>query len=134
MFGTTDLPITAVTIALPFNGTAGGSAIQPETLQKVTFSGDSSFTIPNGALVISDPIRFTVKPRSVLAITIYLAQGQPSNYITSHPGSRTLSWFSRGNYVSDTNLTSSTTLNVAHWCVYPLHMFIICLTHLEGTS
>ncbi|TFK68845.1 hypothetical protein BDN72DRAFT_858143 [Pluteus cervinus] len=52
-FGTTDLPITAVTVALPAGGQAGVGAIQPSTLQTVTFSGGSSFVIPNGALALN---------------------------------------------------------------------------------
>ncbi|OCL14528.1 extracellular GDSL-like lipase/acylhydrolase [Glonium stellatum] len=114
-FGTTNLPITAVTVALPANGTAGSSAIQPSTLQTVTFSKSTSFTVPNGALVVSDPINFSVQPQSMLTVTIYLAQGQQTNYITSHPGSRTTSWFSFGNHVNDTNMTDPSLQGAAHW-------------------
>jgi hypothetical protein len=115
-FGLNDLPITAVTVALPDQGAAGVSAIQPKTLQIVTFSGNTSFTIPNGALAVSDPINFSIKPQSNLAITMYLANGQQSNYITSHPGSRTNSHFSFGNYVHAANLTDPSTQTAAHWC------------------
>ncbi len=116
-FGTTDLPITAVTVALPFNGSAGVAAIQPRTLKTVTFSGSKNYTIPNGALVVSDPIEFKVEPQSMLSVTIYLADGQksPTNAITSHPGSRTTSWISAGNQVSATNITDASSTNVAHW-------------------
>ncbi|KAF8957218.1 SGNH hydrolase-type esterase domain-containing protein [Flammula alnicola] len=105
-FGVTDLPITAVTIALPVNGSAGVSAIQKGTLKTVTFSGDQSVDIPNGALVVSDPINFSIEPQSMITTT---------NSITSHPGSRTTSWFSFGNFVSAENLTDPSTQNVAHW-------------------
>lgn len=115
VFGTIDLPITAVTIALPFNGSAGASAIQPGTVKSLTFSGNTSAVIPNGALIVSDPIDFAVKSQSVLAVTIYLATGQPSNYVTSHPGSRTTSWFTLGNYVSVANLTGASVQSAAHW-------------------
>lgn len=115
VFGLNDLPITAVTVALPYNGSAGASSIQPQTLQTVTFSGNTSFIIPNGALVVSDPIDFPIKPQSMLAVTMYLAGGQQSNYITSHPGSRTTSWFSFGNYVHATNMTDPSTQSAAHW-------------------
>lgn len=114
-FGTTNLPITAVTVALPANGAAGSSAIQPSTLQTVTFSNSASFTIPNGALAVSDPINFLVQPQSILTVSIYLAQGQQSNYITSHPGSRTTSWFSFGNNVNDTDITGSSRQSAVHW-------------------
>lgn len=114
-FGLNDLPITAVTVALPYQGAAGASAIQTQTLQTVTFSGNTSFIIPNGALAVSDPINFPIKPQSMLAVTMYLADGQQSNYITSHPGSRTTSWFSFGNYVHAANMSDSSTQSAAHW-------------------
>ncbi|KAI0798183.1 SGNH hydrolase [Abortiporus biennis] len=115
-FGTTDLPITAATIALPLNGTAGASAIIPSTLQTITFSGNSSIDIPNGALVVSDPIAMQVKPQSMITVTLYLAQGQVSNDITSHPGSRTTSWFSAGNHLSAADVsTISGTMSAEHW-------------------
>ncbi|KAL1955633.1 hypothetical protein VTO42DRAFT_8366 [Malbranchea cinnamomea] len=117
-FGGSDLPITAVTIALPRpgeNGGAGTSAIRVETLQSLTFSGDSSFTVPVGALVVSDPIKFKIKSQSVVTVSIYLAKGQETNDIASHPGSRTSSWFSFGNYVDAEDLTDASTQKVEHW-------------------
>jgi len=115
-FGLTDLPITSITVALPFNGSAGVSAIQPSTLQTVTFSGgDESIIIPNGALVVSDPLDFPMEPQSMLAVTMYLASGQQGTAITSHPGSRTTSWMTIGNQISASNLTGSELNNTAHW-------------------
>ena len=114
-FGINSLPITAVTVALPYNGSAGSSAVQPQTLQTITFSGATSFTIPNGALVVSDPLNFPIKPQSMITVTMYLAQGQQGFSITSHPGSRTTSWFSNGNSVNATNVTGSSSQSAAHW-------------------
>jgi len=102
-------------VALPSNGTSGTSEIQTQTLKTVTFSGSPNFTIPDGALVVSDPIDFTVLAQSELAITIYLAEGQESNDITSHPGSRATSFISFGNYVSAPNLTDPSTESLQHW-------------------
>ncbi|KAI0263062.1 SGNH hydrolase [Gloeopeniophorella convolvens] len=113
VFGTVDLPITAVTVALPGNGATGVSDIQPGTLQNVTFSGSSSVTVPNGALVVSDPLNFPIKPQSAISVTMFLQDGQASNDITSHPGSRTTIYFTNGNHVTATNLTSTT--SVQHW-------------------
>ena len=76
VFGTSSLPITAVTVALPDNGTAGSVAIQPHTLQAVTFSGSRSFSVPDGALVVSDPLAFPVKAQSMITVTMFLADGQ----------------------------------------------------------
>ena len=117
VFGVNSLPISAVTVALPYNGSAGTNAIQPGRLQAVTFSGATSFTVPNGALAVSDPLSFPIKPQSMITVTMYLAQGQQGFSITSHPGSRTTSWFSLGNSINATTLNSSFTQSVAHWLV-----------------
>jgi lysophospholipase L1-like esterase len=116
-FGVTNLPITAVTIALPVNGSAGVHQIQASTVQKVTFSGKSSISVPNGALAVSDPLPFKIKPQSMLTVSIYLETGQTTNSITSHPGSRTTSYWQFGNAVSAPALTvtNNTTQSAAHW-------------------
>ncbi|KAI0764829.1 extracellular GDSL-like lipase/acylhydrolase [Fomes fomentarius] len=113
-FGTTSLPITAATIARPANGAPGTSAIDTSTVKTLTFSGSPSFTIPNAALVVSDPIDFDVEAQTELSITLYLASGQVGNDITSHPGSRTTSFMTFGNQVSAANLTGQIQ-SVAHW-------------------
>ncbi|KAJ9609609.1 hypothetical protein H2200_005937 [Cladophialophora chaetospira] len=115
-FGLTDLPITAMTVALPSNGSSGDSAILPSTLQSVTFSGgEAGITIPDGALAVSDPLNFPVKPLQTITVTLYLATGQNGTYITSHPGSRATSWFTMGNQVGATNLTGPLLNSTAHW-------------------
>ncbi len=112
-FGGTVLPITAVTIALPKDGHAGVSAIQPGTVRRVTFSGRSSVDVPKGALVVSDPLDFTLAPGTNLTVTTYLATGQASNEITSHPGSRTTSHLLVGNHVESADLPGATPTD--HW-------------------
>ncbi|KAF5386549.1 hypothetical protein D9757_005883 [Collybiopsis confluens] len=114
-FGVNNLNITAATIALPADGQPGSSAIEPSTLKTLTFSGSQSFSIPNGALVVSDPVDFSIRPQSTLTVTIYLEHGQDGFAITSHPGSRTTTWMAFGNMVSAANITSTTVSSVAHW-------------------
>ncbi|KAF2996011.1 hypothetical protein E8E13_001677 [Curvularia kusanoi] len=117
VFGGSNLPITAVTVALPANNTAGIHQIQTQTLQKVTFSGKDSISIPNGALAVSDPISFSIKAQQVITVTAYLATGQTTNSITSHPGSRTNSWWQFGNAVNAAEIavTDASTQTAAHW-------------------
>lgn len=86
---TAPLNITAATVALPLDGAPGASAIDPKTLQTLTFSGSPGFSLPNGALLVSDPVNFPIKPLSTLTVTIYLENGQDAFNVTSHPGSRT---------------------------------------------
>lgn len=117
VFGGSNLPITAVTVALPANQTAGIHQIQTSTLQKVTFSGKAGISIPNGALAVSDPINFPIKGAQVVTVSMYLASGQTTNSITSHPGSRTTSWFQFGNAVDAAQIavTDANTQSTAHW-------------------
>jgi lysophospholipase L1-like esterase len=115
VFGATQLNITAMTVALPFNNTAGQSVIETSTLQTVTFSGDNSIVIPDGSLAVSDPIPFPIKAQSNIAVSIYLAGGQLGNAITSHPGSRTNSYYQFGDAVTAQNLTDPSVQTVAHW-------------------
>lgn len=115
-FGASDLPITAVTIALPANNTSGSASIITSSLKPVSFSGSPSFIVPNGAVVFSDPISFPVTAGQILSVTMYLATGQTTNSITGHPGSRTTSYMAPGNHVSSANLsTVAGVANVDHW-------------------
>ncbi|EJD40598.1 extracellular GDSL-like lipase/acylhydrolase [Auricularia subglabra TFB-10046 SS5] len=117
VFSDASLPITAVTIALPAGGAAGVGAIQPNTLKTLTFSGKTSFIVPNGALVVSDPIDFPVKPQSMVAVSMFLQDGQvtSTNSVTSHPGSRTTSWFAFGDQTRAANITGQQLQSTAHW-------------------
>ncbi|TDD78987.1 SGNH/GDSL hydrolase family protein [Actinomadura darangshiensis] len=112
-FGGTALPITKVSVALPDGGRAGVSAIEPGTSRPVTFHGRSAVVVPVGAQMVSDPLPFPVAPRSVLSVTTYLADGQASTDITSHPGSRTTSYMVAGDHVGDTDLPGAT--HADHW-------------------
>lgn len=104
-----------MTVALSGNGTAGINTIQTHTLKDVKFSGSSSYTVPQGALVVSDPIDLAVAAQSILTVTMYLVNGQPGSPITSHPGSRTTSWFALGNQVSAASLGGESLKSAAHW-------------------
>jgi lysophospholipase L1-like esterase len=112
-YGGTDLPITMVSVARPLGGQAGVSAIQAGTSQPVTFDGRAAIDIPVGAQMVSDPLDFPAPARSNLTVTIYLATGQASANITSHPGSRTTSYMLAGNHVDDEDLPGATPVN--HW-------------------
>ncbi|MGH3415407.1 MAG: SGNH/GDSL hydrolase family protein, partial [Actinocrinis sp.] len=112
-FGGAALPITGASIALPAGGAAGVSAIQPGSVRELTFDGNGSVTIPNGSQAVSDPIDFPLQALSNLTVNLYLAQGQASNNITSHPGSRTTTYMVDGNHLDDADLPGAA--SVAHW-------------------
>jgi lysophospholipase L1-like esterase len=112
-FGGSALPITAATVALPLDGKAGVSAIRPGTTRPLTFHGRPSVTVPVGAQIVSDPLPFAVAPQSNLTVTTYLATGQLTTNITSHPGSRTTSYLVAGNQVASDDLVGATPVD--HW-------------------
>jgi lysophospholipase L1-like esterase len=112
-FGGTALPITAVTVALPVDGQAGVSAVRPDTTRRVSFNGRPSVTVPVGAQMVSDPLNFPLAARSNLTVTVYLADGQRSLEVTSHPGSRTSSYLLAGNHVDAADLPGATRTD--HW-------------------
>ncbi|MFD6427051.1 SGNH/GDSL hydrolase family protein [Streptomyces sp. NPDC060198] len=112
-FGGAALPLTSVSVALPAGGRAGASAIRPATFRTVTFSGSASTVVPVGSQAVSDPLDFDVAPGTNLTVTVYLAHGQASNSVTSHPGSRTTSYLLAGDHVRDEDLTGAA--SAAHW-------------------
>ncbi|MEU4766589.1 SGNH/GDSL hydrolase family protein [Actinosynnema sp. NPDC023794] len=112
-FGGAPLPITAVTVAQPRGGQAGVNAIEPGTSRQVTFHGKTSTTIQKGAQTVSDPISFPLAAQANLTVTAYLAQGQASTSITSHPGSRTTSHLLAGDHVRADTMSGSTPTD--HW-------------------
>ncbi|MEU9057522.1 SGNH/GDSL hydrolase family protein [Streptomyces sp. NPDC048430] len=112
-FGGAALPITKVSVALPLDDKAGTSAIAPGTTRPVTFQGRSSVSVPVGAQAVSDPLDFALAPGSNLTATVYLATGQASTSITSHPGSRTTSYLRAGEHVADADLPGATPTD--HW-------------------
>lgn len=113
-YGDTPLPLTAVTLALPQGGAAGASAIVPGSGRPVTFAGRRAATVPVGAQLVSDPLDLEMRPASVVTVTTYLATGQPSLALTSHPGSRTTSYLRTGDHTEDQDLQPGAT-PVDHW-------------------
>lgn len=112
-FGGSALPVTAVSVALPAGGRAGTSGITAGSSRAVTFHERASVTVPVGAQAVSDPLDFDLAPGSNLTVTVYLAQGQASEAVTSHPGSRTTSYLQAGDHLQDTDLAAATPAD--HW-------------------
>ncbi|TDE34176.1 SGNH/GDSL hydrolase family protein [Nonomuraea mesophila] len=112
-FGGAPLPVTAASVALPEGGRAGVSTIRPGTARPVTFSGRPFADVPVGAQVVSDPLDLAPEPGSVLTVSLHLADGQTSELVTSHPGSRTTSYLAAGDHVAAADLPDATPVD--HW-------------------
>jgi lysophospholipase L1-like esterase len=113
VFGGADLPIARAHVARPLAGRAGESAIQPGTGAAVTFGGRPAAALPAGAQVVSDPLDYPLAAGMNVTVTIYLAAGQASGRITSHPGSRTTSHLLAGNHAGAHDLPGATPVD--HW-------------------
>jgi lysophospholipase L1-like esterase len=108
-FGIAPLHFTSVHIARPLS--AAASKIDPASDRALSFSGSSDVTVPAGAEYISDPIDYPVTALSNLAITYYLET--PPVQQTSHPGSRSTTYFTHGNLVSAVDLPDAKKID--HW-------------------
>ena len=108
-FGNGPMALAAVRVA----ASAGGDVIKTETEKALTFSGQSSVTIPAGETILSDAFDFNLAPLSDVAVTIYFHE-TPED-VTGHPGSRTTSFLMAGEAVSATNLPAAA--RTQHWFV-----------------
>lgn len=68
--GTEPVTLTKVTLARAM----GDREISLHNARLVTFGGEESVTIPAGGEVFSDEINFRIKPKGVLAVSIYLGE------------------------------------------------------------
>ena len=108
-FSMSPVTLAAVHIAV----SAGGSAIDASTDTALRFAGEPQVTMKPGGAVTSDPLRFALKPRSDVTITIYFGDTSPD--VTGHPGSRTTSYLLPGNHVSATDFPGG--VQTEHWYV-----------------
>lgn len=124
-FGSAPLSITQSTLALATENLSGSPEIQLQTIQTVTFDGSESTTIPAGALMVSDAVDFQsiLQPQTVLSISIFIEAGHNAQCITAHPGSRTTSYFIKGNRVFEGDLNRLIAKQTDHWFVKKAPLF-----------
>ena len=100
--GSSALVIGAAHIALP--GSAPGS-IDPTSDQVLTFSGQSTATVPPGAPIVSDPVNFPVASLSTIAISAVLT----SSVTVGHAIGGATAYLAAGNHVADPTMPGATT-------------------------
>jgi lysophospholipase L1-like esterase len=105
-FGSDPLVIGTAHIAL--RGQA--ASIVAGSDHALTFSGKSSFTIPVGGLIVSDPVNLQVPPLSDLAVSIYLPSAATAS--TTHLLALQTSYIASGagDFTSAVNLPRATTI------------------------
>ncbi|EED13364.1 extracellular GDSL-like lipase/acylhydrolase, putative [Talaromyces stipitatus ATCC 10500] len=115
-FGHEPLTIAEVTIAQSAGNVSGTNEIQPGTMCHVTFCGDRGAQIPAGAQIVSDPVDIgPLPPSTALSISLFLPNEPSLEAVTTHPGSRTTSWFTAGNKISELSFSGRDVGQVDHW-------------------
>lgn len=102
-FGALPLQIGAAGIALS-NGKDG---IQANTDHALTFDGRTSVKIPPGAVIISDPVNWSVPAQSDVAVSLYLSP-QDVVGVTQHADARQTHYQTYGNTVHSPALENAT--------------------------
>lgn len=75
------------------------STILPETDMAVTVNGETSFVIPRGQVICTDPIDLAVEGLENLAISMYFGKA-PTTNITGHRGARATTYQMKGDQTS----------------------------------
>ena len=91
----------------------GADRVDVSSHATLTFTGDTTVSIPPGSFVWSDELNESVPSRTEIAITLHMT-GVPAR-LTGHPGSRTTSFIASGNHVRDPALQSA--VKTEHWYV-----------------
>lgn len=109
-FGATPLVVGAVHIALR----SSGAAIVPASDRPVTFSGRSSFTIPPGAEMLSDPVDINVPQLGDLAISIFVPnKTDPPTWHST--GLHTTYISAPGDFTASANIPDATKRTSWYW-------------------
>jgi lysophospholipase L1-like esterase len=89
------------------------STINPTTTKTLTFNKQEGVPMQAGEVITSDPVKFDLKPRMDLAITIHF--GETSSDLTGHPGSRTTSYILSGNQMANKDFEDA--IKTDHWYI-----------------
>jgi len=98
-FGTAPVTIGGASLALHDKDLD----IVTSSLRKLTVNGASSFRIPAGAMLLSDPVDLQIPARTELAVDIFVPDdlGSGTSPITMHAGANQTSYVTAGNHVGE---------------------------------
>lgn len=108
-FGTEPLTFGAVQVGRPVK--VGSAAIVPKSNRPVTFSGETSVTVPAGAEYWSDPVAFSAAPLSSVTVSFHLETAPAQQ--TGHPGSRATTYIVHGDQAAAPDWPGAQ--HVDHW-------------------
>jgi len=108
-FGKAPLILDAVHVARALSPAA--PRIDPASDHVLTFNGLTTVTIPAGAEYWSDPVSLALPAQSDLAVSLHYTAAPVQQ--TSHPGSRSTSYYVHGDHTADADLVGVKTVD--HW-------------------
>ena len=90
--------------------------IVPGTDHALTFGGQGTITIPAGAVILSDPVNFSVTPMTDLSVSLYLPNDTPNATLTEHYYSLEVFYISpTGDYAGSNQFPD--TVPFYSWCL-----------------
>lgn len=91
-----------------------GAAIVPGTDRTLTFSGHVSFTIPPGAMVLSDPVHLEVAPLASLGVSVFVPDA--TGPATWHALGRETTYISGpGDFCASADMPNAKTVTSWYW-------------------
>ena len=102
-----DLPMVVGSAHIAKAGADG--AIDPATDKALTFGGETSATIPPGALIWSDPADLSVAALDTLSVSLYLPEITPTT--TWHNDGRQTAWIGAGDQTGAATFAPDVTTN-----------------------
>ncbi|MFF7729633.1 SGNH/GDSL hydrolase family protein [Streptomyces sp. NPDC008001] len=101
------LPLAVTHASLAVAAAPGSPTAAPGTMQRLSFAGQPTATIPAGGSLLSDPVRVAVPAGADLLVTTY--SPTPSGPVTYHPHARQTSFIARGDHTEEPLGTAYTT-------------------------
>lgn len=117
-----DVPLVINGVTIAISHSQGSGKINKNSLKEITFNNKKSVIIPEGNEIYSDFLDFKFEPLSELSITIYYGErcyrpdtdrNEHKILITGHPGSRTHSFFEKGDALHKVEFSHEN--KIAHW-------------------
>ncbi|TXS56611.1 SGNH/GDSL hydrolase family protein [Streptomyces sp. t39] len=94
-YGTSPLHLTGATVARP----AGGAAVEPGSIRRLTFGGRSGATVPARGELRSDPVDFATAALGTVTVSLHFAG--TTGPATFHAQAWTDSWRAGGDRLTD---------------------------------
>lgn len=105
LFGSYPVNLTAATVGL----SAGDARVDADSIQKLTFGGETSSRIPSGKQLVSDPAPLNVEAFQPVTVTLYFSG--PTGPTTFHDHGFSSTWLAKGDRSGDTGADNFTHSN-----------------------